>query len=86
MADAVRISDGRRIPETAIVMRIVGNLYNKLCGSINGKGICGITNERGIPFGYGFSGSSKIYAVHKYPGGTKRFGKIECHGAISLKK
>lgn len=67
-------------------MGIVGNLYDKLCGFINGKRICGIANERGIPFGYGFSGSSKIYAIHKYPGGTKRLGKIECHGAISLKK
>ena len=37
MADAVRISDGGRIPEPAVVMGVIGNLQDQFCAAIDAR-------------------------------------------------
>lgn len=86
MADTVRIPDSGRVPQAAIIMGVIGSLYDKLRLPMNGKRICGIAYQRGVGVRRGFTGAAKGRLVHKYAGRAEGFRQIEGHGAVSLQE
>ncbi len=77
MADAVRISDGGRIPEPAVVMGVIGNLQDQFCAAIDGERIDSIADQWGILVWHHFPRTAQALPVYKYVGGTEGFWQIE---------
>lgn len=64
VTDTVRIPDGRGIPQTTIIMGIVGSLDNKFCLILNRERINRIPDQGRILFRLYFSRTSQILSVY----------------------
>ncbi len=91
MAHTVCITDYGCIPDSAVIVGIIGSLYDQFGLAVNRKGIYGVFNQgdiirmRGAAVGRYYSGFTEAVSVYIDFGGTEGLRQVELDITVSGK-